>query len=331
MAVPRRRLYSLDFSSHRSQLGEPWLRVWRMAMSCRVEVTLARADAELVPAAREALDEADRIESLLSVFRKDTEVSRINAAAATQVVDVSAEVFALIERSVQLHAETQGAFDITSTPLSRCWGFMRREQRAPNNPVIERARALVGIDRVLCERAGRRVSFARPGVELNFGAIGKGYAVDRMAAMLRRAGAVNALVSAGGSSLVAIGGTAGGWPVDVSSPLLPGQRIARLSLRDAALGTSGTGEQPAIPDGVRYGHVIDPRSGWPARGVLWSTVVAASAADADALSTAFLVDGPTLAHEYCSAHPDTLALLVLEDDVSRPRVFGQHPGARIEA
>jgi thiamine biosynthesis lipoprotein len=173
------------------------------------------------------------------------------------------------------------------------------------------------------------VSFARPDVELNLGAIGKGFALDCAASRLRAAGIVHALLSAGGSSMVAVGGRGSGWQIDLVSPLVPGQAIACLRLRNAALGTSGAGEQFVIADGRRYGHVLDPRTGWPAHGVLSASVVASDAARADALSTAFLIGGTALAERYCAAHRDVLALVTPDDGGGRPIVIGSHPGARI--
>jgi thiamine biosynthesis lipoprotein len=265
------------------------------------------------------------------VFRDSSEVSLVNREAATRSIEISHELSMLLERCRELHDDTDGAFDITSTPLSRCWGFLQRRGQVPSPDAIDAARDLVGMSHVTLTAADPAVRFDRPGIELNVGAIGKGYAVDCMGAMLRRRGAIHALVSAGGSSVVAVGGHGGGWPVDISSPLLPGQRIARVLLRDAALGTSGAGEQFVVADGCRYGHVIDPRTGWPASGVLSCTVVSRHAADADALSTALLIGGCELAQRYCETHPETLALLVLDEDVNRVQTFGHYSGARIEA
>jgi thiamine biosynthesis lipoprotein len=170
------------------------------------------------------------------------------------------------------------------------------------------------------------VRFTRPGIELNLGAIGKGYALDRVAGGLRRAGVRRALLSAGQSSLLALNGD---WAIDVVSPRADRGPLARVWLRNAALGTSGAGEQFVIVDGTRYGHVIDPRTGWPAAGVLSASVVASSAAEADALSTAFLIGGVDLAREYCRLHPNLLALVTPDDGAAPTVVIGQHPGARV--
>ena len=173
-----------------------------------------------------------------------------------------------------------------------------------------------------------QVRFARPGVELNLGAVGKGYALDRIAATLRGAGVQHALLSAGRSSVVAIGGMGRGWPIDVVSPRREAP-LARVWLRDAALGTSGAGEQFAIVDGRRYGHVLDPRTGWPADGMLSATVVCTSAADADALSTAFLVAGPALADRFFRTRANVLVLMTPDDDSAQTFVIGRHSGVEV--
>lgn len=317
-------------------------------MACRFEVTLSGEDARSVPAAQRCLAEATRLDECLSVFRDASELSRVNRRAGEALVPVSPELFALLGACARLHAETGGAFDITTTPLSRCWGFLAREARVPEPDALASARAAVGMDGVELEPATGGVRFRRPGMALNLGSIGKGYAVDRVAADLRSCGVRHALVSAGGSSVRALGGRGGGWRVDVTSRAAGRDPVARLSLKDAALATSGIGEQwvtgsdrapsphvdaptratPAPPP-TRYGHVIDPRTGWPAQGLLCATAITSDATRADALATAFLVGGEPLARAYCDAHPGTLALL-MPDGATRPLVIGSHAGVHVE-
>jgi len=328
---PRRsRRNFLSGAPRRRSIGDDyWIRVHRRAMACRFEITLASQDAGWVPAARAALDEIDRIEDQLSVFRESSALSAINRCAADGAVEIDEALLGLLDRCRELHAATSGAFDITATPLSRCWGFLQREGRVPSAAAIDAARASVGFDAVALDRGCRTVRFARPGIELNLGAIGKGYGLDRVAAGMRRAGVTDALLSAGRSSLLAVGGRAAGWFVEVISAIRSDGPLARVWLRDAALGTSGAGEQFVVADGTRYGHVIDPRTGWPAAGVLSASVIASNAADADALSTAFLVGGVDLAERYCSDHPDVVAI-VTPDGGSEPRLFGSTAGATVQ-
>jgi thiamine biosynthesis lipoprotein len=325
--LSRRNFLSLDFGDRRAA-GDHWVRVHRVAMACRFEVMLSSDDAIDVDAARAALDEADAVESILTIFR-DSELVDLNRRAASEQVLVSPTLFALLARSAMLHTHTQGAFDVTSTPLSRCWGFLKREARVPADAELQEARAIVGMTQVRLDTARRGVSYARPGVEVSFGAIGKGYALDRMADVLRTRGARRALLSAGRSSVLAIGGRGRGWPVDVR-PRLASRAAGRLWIRDGAVGTSGAGEQFVVADGRRLGHVIDPRTGRPAEGVLAASAVTRDAASADALSTAFLIGGADTARAYCEAHPNTMAILVLDQAGEPAEVFGRYDGATLE-
>jgi thiamine biosynthesis lipoprotein len=297
-------------------------------MACRFEVTLSAAFAHHVPAAREALDEADRLEDALSLFRPASEVVRVNREAHRGATPAGDDLFSLLLLCARIHAATDGAFDVTATPLSRVWGFLKRDGRVPRPDEIEAARQEVGMDAVELAAEGRTVRFRRPGLELNFASIGKGYALDQMGKRLRAHGAEDALVSAGGSSVLARGGADGGWIVDVRSRLTQRPRLARLALSDCALGTSGSGEQFVDAGGRRLGHVLDPRTGWPASGLVSVSVVADDAAQADALSTAFLVGGVPLAERYCASHPRVLAFLTPDDGSEAPRIVGHHPGAR---
>lgn len=308
-----------------AERGGHWIRVHRPAMACRFEVTLGSEDARFVPAARAALDEVDALEGALTVFRDSSELARVNRHAAARPVGVSAGLWDLLGLCRDLHAATGGAFDPTSTPLSREWGFLTREGRVPSAEQIEATRARVGMGRVVLDEADRSVSFASPGVELNLGSIGKGWALDRIASGLRSRGLHHALVSAGGSSFLGWGGR--DWAVT----LRPGREpLADLRLRRAALGTSGAGEQHFEVDGRRFGHVIDPRTGTPAEGILSASAVTASAATADALATAFLVGGTPLARSYCTEHPGTVAILVFEEDPRAIVVYGSRAGSAIE-
>jgi thiamine biosynthesis lipoprotein len=294
-------------------------------MACRFEVTLPSEDARHVAAAREALDEVDALEAALTVFRETSELVRVNREAAAGPVEVTPGLFALLRLCRDLHAATAGAFDPTSTPLSRGWGFLAREGRQPAPEEIAEARNLVGMEKVELGEAERTVRFTTPGVELNLGAIGKGWALDRVAGSLRARGVSRALLSAGGSSLL-------GWGNEVwELALRPGGAgFGTLRLRDAALGTSGAGEQHFEQDGRRFGHVLDPRAGWPAEGVWSASVVADEAAVADALATALLVGGPEAAEALCASRPGTMAILVLESRKGQMLLFGRRDGVEID-
>jgi FAD:protein FMN transferase len=329
-AISRRAL----FTPHAVRpLAEPeyWVRIHRRAMACRFEVTLADRDRRHIGSARLALDEIDRIESRLTVFCESSLLSDVNRRAAREPVPVDDDLLALLRLCSDLHRETGGAFDVTTTPLSRCWGFLQRNGCLPAHDDIDRALSLVGMDGVELDLAGCTVRFARDGMALNLGGIGKGWALDAIARGLSMRRLPCALLSAGGSSVRAVGRSIEGWPIDLTSARAAGAKLARVNLHSGALGTSGAGEQFFEVDGTRYGHVLDPRTGWPATGTLSATVVTDRAAVADALSTAFLVGGPSLAEQYCRTHPNVLALVTPDDGSLRPVAFGEYPGATVEA
>jgi FAD:protein FMN transferase len=281
--------------------------------------------------ANQALDEAARLEQQLTIFRESSEVSFINRYAASKAVCVSPALFELLRLCQSLYHETQGAFDITSGPLSRCWGFLKRQGRIPDANEIESAKALVGSDKMLLDGESSTIRFARPGVAINLGSIGKGYALDRLKAMMRNH-VTSAMLSAGSSSLCAIGsgdGGPGGWVVGIRHPRHQHRRLAVLRLRDSAMATSGDEEQFFEYDGKRYGHIIDPRTGLPAASVASVTVLAPSGAIADALATAFYVGGRELAESYCSTHAEVLVIM-LETGTEHPIVLGSKNQCAVE-
>jgi thiamine biosynthesis lipoprotein len=303
------------------------VRVHRRIMACRVEVVLCGEHGRGLVNAGAALDEADRLEEVMTIFRESSELSRVNREAPHGPVQVGPELWSVLSAAADLSAATEGAFDITSAPLSRCWGFLQRQGRLPRPDQIDQARECVGMPLVTLDPGRRTVRFDHPRVELNLGAIGKGFALDRMARLLRLHGTSQALLSAGSSSILACGHDP--WRVDLRTATI-GALLARLQMTGAAVGTSGAGEQFFEVNGVRYGHVIDPRSGWPASGVLSASVITSHAASADALSTAFLIGGMDLARRYCAEHDQVMAVITPDDGARRPVTFGAHPGVEVE-
>jgi thiamine biosynthesis lipoprotein len=288
--------------------------VRRRIMACEFEVQLsASRDDDSMEHVFAALDLAEALEAQITVYRTDSEVIRINHSAAQAPVHVEPRLFELFRLADRLHRETDGAYDITSNPLSEAWGFSRRAGRVPTDAAIDEARQRVGMLYVALDGEAGTVAFRKQGVSVNFNSIGKGYALDRMAELLAMQSVDDYLVHGGKSSVLARGGQPGherGWTVGLRHPLRPAQRLAEFRLRDQALSTSGSGTQFFIRRGRRYGHILDPRTGRPAEGLYSATVIAPTAAEADALSTAFYVMGPDAVKSYCEAHPEISALLV---------------------
>jgi thiamine biosynthesis lipoprotein len=314
MTFSRRALLSLPRARPPAPKGDGgfWLHLARSAMACRFEITLPSELGHHLDVAKDALDTVDALEAQLTIFRETSELSRVNREAADQPVVVEEHLFQLLLECQRLWQLTDGAFDITSTPLSRTWGFLRRQGRVPNEEEIAEARACVGMQHVRLDPAARTVFFQRPGISLNLGSIGKGYALDRVAAQMTRAGVPTALLTSGSSSLLALGtGYDGlGYEVGIRDPFDHARRYGSVRLTGEALGVSGVGEQGFEHDGRRFGHIIDPRSGWPVEGRALVAVVAPGAALADALATAFFVGGPETVKRYHRAHPDVSVVVI---------------------
>jgi thiamine biosynthesis lipoprotein len=301
--------------------------VSRQVMACEFEVVLnaGQYDGE-TEAALEALDLVERLEDELSYFRRASQVSLINQTAAEASTEVEPWLFELLRLAATLHEETDGAFDITATPLWKAWGFSRRQGRIPSDEELAAASRNVGGHLVELDERALTVRFRCPGVELNLGSIGKGYALDRIGEMLQAQGIEDYLLHGGNSSVLARGSrmepvSSGdapteGWRVAVVHPMRPSKRLAEIRLRDSALGTSGSGSQFFRHRGRRYGHVLDPRTGRPAEGVLSATVIAPTAAKADALATAFYVMGMEKAFAYCAGRPELAAILVVPSQIA---------------
>ena len=279
--------------------------VTRKAMATEFVILLPPHSSKAVELAVTALEQLDKIEQNLTIYRPDSEVSRINQMADEHPVLISSLTFQLIEKAVQWSQRTNGAFDITAGPLVKAWGFTERSGRKPDSNEIESARERVGYQHLLLNSTQQTVQFAKPNMSINLGGIGKGDALDQIASELRQGGLNDFLIHGGNSSVIAAGdqnlSSGMGWPVGISHPTKPKRRLAGVWLRDQALATSGSGKQFFHHRGVRYGHVIDPRTGFPAGDLASLTVITDSAADADACGTGLFVSGSSeieiLSHE----------------------------------
>jgi thiamine biosynthesis lipoprotein len=266
----------------------------RVAMGTTATVrACGSSPAELRQAATTALDEVDRLDRLLSHYRSDSPLSRLNREAASGPVAVDSELVDLLDVCLRWSRESDGAFDVTVGPLMKAWGFFRDEGRVPEQREIQGALAVVGHRHVVLDREQGTVRFDRPGVELDLGGIGKGYAVDRVVELLRRRGVVSALVNLGGSSVYGLGAPPGAeaWEVGLQDPGDPGRKAVSVTLRDRALSVSGGYARFFEEDGITYSHVMDPRTGRPVQGVLSVAVLSARATDGDALDNVLFVQG----------------------------------------
>jgi len=250
-----------------------------------------------------AFDAARKIDGWLSNYRAGSELSRLNRSAAEGPVPVSEELFDLLAKAAEYTRATGGAFDMTVGPLVQAWGFHDGNGRVPGDAELAQAREVAGFHLVQLDPARRTVRFARAGVELDPGGIGKGYAVDRMVEVLRRAGVKSALVNACHSSVYGLGGppeSAQGWMVEMERPT-SGGTVEEVFLKDRSLSTSGSHEKFFEAAGHRYSHVLDPRTGQPAEGLLAVSVLAPKALDSEVWSTALFVNGIEWASRHAPA------------------------------
>lgn len=295
----------------------------KQAMACTFEIQFPEGSLDRAVAMK-AFDRIDAVESQLTIYRAESELSFINREARLRPIRVETDLFELLVLCHQLWSETGGAFDVTAGPLVAAWGFQRREGRIPEAEQLVDALERVGMQHVRLDSRQRTIQFLRTGVQINFGGIGKGYALDRLADWLAEQGCDRVLLGAGNSSIRALGSIPGGegWTIDLSSPFERGASAVRLVLRDRALSTSGSSEQFFEHDGRRYSHILDPRTGWPARGVAQVSVLAPNAALAEALSTAVFVLGLSWAEQYCQRNSE-IAVILFEEGRRTPTIFGR--------
>jgi thiamine biosynthesis lipoprotein len=265
------------------------------AMGTTFSVTLyGDRSVDLPGAAAAAFDEAHRLDRLLSNYLPASEWSRLNRQAGLEAVEISPELFELLKACLNYSRESDGAFDITVGPLMRTWGFYKDEGRLPRSSEIATALDRVGYRHVVLDPMRRTVRFDRPGVELDPGGVGKGYAVDRMVEVLKSHGIAIAQISAGGSSIFGMGAPpddARGWHIRIRRPDDGHEPAADVFLKDMSLSTSGDYEKFFWADGKIYSHIMDPRTGRPARGASSVSVLAPRAIDSEVWAKPYFING----------------------------------------
>jgi thiamine biosynthesis lipoprotein len=237
-----------------------------------------------------AFDEIRRVDSVFSIHRPDSELSRVNATQGP--IAVSQELFAVVARALEIARQTDGAFDPTVRPLVELWGFLWKEHRFPSSNELASTLPHVDYRFVELDAARRTIRFLTNGVSLDLNAIAKGYAVDCAVEKLRSLGITNAMVRAGGDlRVIASPPSETAWTVQLEDPSNRGARPI-IKLRDQALSTAGSYENFFIRDGKRYSHVLNPRTGLPVESIASCSVIADTCMESDAWSTALFVLGP---------------------------------------
>jgi FAD:protein FMN transferase len=249
--------------------------------------------ARLEAASEDAFEEVRRLDRMLSNYRPESEWSQVNHHAAERPVKVSAELFRLLAACVEYSRQSEGAFDISVGPLMKVWGFYKGSGHLPRSEEVATALTRVGYGNILLDAGNRTVRFAKDGVELDPGGIGKGYAVDRMADVLRRDGVETALVSASGSSIYAMGAPPGeaGWKIRIRDPKDEAKTVTEVTLKNESMSTSGNYEKFFRAEGKIYSHIMDPRTGYPSTGMLSASVITPLTLDSEAWTKPFYING----------------------------------------
>ena len=297
--------------SSKSTSAEPVTRLQPL-LGTFVSVTVYAEPDEAQSAINAAFAEIRAVDRLLSIHRDDSDLAKANQGKA-----VSAELKPVLKKALAIARETEGAFDPTIRPLAELWGFIKKEgYRLPTKTELQSV--LPKVDYRQIELQGNMLIRSAPGMSIDSGGFGKGYAVDRAIAVLQRHGIRHAMVKAGGDTRV-IGLPPGldHWAVWIEDPRKQGQR-ALIKLRHGALSTSGNYENFFEIDGRRYGHLLDPRTGYPVQGIGSCTATAATCMESDAYATAACVLGVAHSQQLLGAKVGFRFLLFPETDPQGP-------------
>ncbi len=284
--------------------------VWELAIHA------ARPDSYLQTVAEEVQREVERLESRLSFYLPQSELCDLNRRAYWEEVIVDPPFFEFLRRAKALSLETGGAFDPTVAPLMSCWGFVGGSGAMPKVREIEAARYVVGMSHVLLNDNSSSVRYDREGVTLEFGAIGKGYAVENVVEILKDYEIESALIHGGTSTIYGLGAPPEqeAWQIAIQRPNgAEGESLATVSLRNSALSVSAPHGKFFEAEGKRYSHVIDPRSGFPVQSALLAAVVTENPTDSDALSTALLTLGAEGIPLIRTLRPNSRSLLAVQE------------------
>lgn len=278
-------------------------------MGTRVSVELWHDDdargRELVA---EVMEEYRRIDREMSTYKPDSEISAVNAHAAEGPMAISAELYSMIERSLELSVASHGAFDITYDSVGYLYDF--RAHKRPTEGEIGEHLAAVDYRHVILDPKARTVRFGVPGVRINLGGIAKGYTVERGAELLRKQGVQHALLNAGGDTRV-IGDRRGQpWIVGIRHPRQEDEVVTRLPIVDEAISTAGDYERFFEENGRRYHHIINPSTGRPTEGILTVTVIGPDGTLTDGLDTAIFVLGVEEGLELIKSYPEYETIIV---------------------
>ncbi len=292
----------------------------RVSMACTYSIAVYGKNGTNFKAIVDAaFDEVDRIDRLMSHYKPNSPLSKINQAAANHPVKVEPELFDFLAECFQYSKSSDGAFDITVGPLMKAWGFFRGEGKMPTKYELNQVRKFIGYQHVILDDSHQTIKFDQVGIELDLGGIAKGYAVDRAVALLKQSGIESALVSAGGSTIYALGSPPEKdfWEIEIQDPLDARKIALTVHLKNQALSVSGSSEKFFELNGKRYSHIMDPRTAKPVMNVLSVGVITDTGTKGDALDNVFYVQGVKKAKSLLKIYPSTQVFFFLPDQRNR--------------
>jgi thiamine biosynthesis lipoprotein len=297
---------------HSAAVHAEWLYREEAIMGTRCAVELWATDRAAGNAAIEAvLADMRRIDALMSTYKADSEISRVNANAAREPVAITAELFALLQTAQHYSALSKGAFDITYASVGYLYDY--RQHFHPDASTLAAALPAVDYRQLRLDAERRTVAFGRPGMRIDLGGIAKGYAVDRGIDILKARGFGHAMVNAGGDTRVSGDRFGKPWVIGIRHPDRKDEVVLRIPLEDAAFSTSGDYERYFDEGGVRYHHIIDPKTGQSPRAVRSVTIIASNATRTDGLSKTVFILGPKDGLDFINSLPDADAIVIAAD------------------
>lgn len=245
----------------------------------------------LEDAASKAFDEIKRIDALMSRYKEDSEVSLVNKNAGIAPVKVGHELIEVLKEAVKISDLSEGAFDVTIGPLSNLWGFDEERKVVPSPEEIERLRKLVDYRKLRIDEAASTVYLEEKGMMIDVGGIAKGYSLGRAMKIFEDFGIKNVFINAGGNLNLRGGKKGKPWRIGIQDPRDESKLLGKIDITDISIATSGDYQRFFIKDGIRYHHILDPRTGYPAKGLISATVIGRSKTSMDGFSSAVFILG----------------------------------------
>lgn len=286
----------------------------RTLMGTVVEITLVGSDdARLNAAAEAAFDEIKRLEGMMSHYKDDSDVAKINRAAGKEAITISEETMDVIDASLKLSQITNGAFDVTMGVLGKVWHFTKDDKGEPSPPSVEEVKKLLPLidyRRIILDKERSTVKLEKQGMKINLGGAAKGYIIGKAVEVLKKHGVKKGIVHAGGDMVVFQEPDSHPWLIGIQDPRNKDKIVGTIKAQNTAVSTSGDYERFFIKDGMRYHHIMDPSTGFPANKSMAVTIVTKDPTLADALSTAVFVMGPDEGMKLIEQLPDIEGLII---------------------